>query len=327
MASRYNVAATLQVNNKAFITGFAAAERSVEKFNTALHTASASAAAYQRSMAASNAAMAASLGAVGKQSTAMKNQAEGAGRSMRTLQTAALGAAAGATAAGAGADNAGRKMGVFGNVAGIAEQDLDRFNRTARGFAYTGIIAGVTAVTTAFQAFNTFGKYEQGLAGVKKTVDATDREFREMDATFKEMTRNIPATYEEIASVAEIAGQLGIEKEHITAFTDTMIRMGTSTNMSAEDAGMAIARLSNILGTSQGDADRWGSTIVELGNNLATTEQEIVDMSLRIAGMGKALGMSEADVLALAGSLSSLGIRAEMGKNGNYCPAVEKSVA
>ena len=313
MASRYNVAATLQVNNKAFIAGFAAAERSVQKFNTALHTASASTAAYQRSMAASNAAMAASLGSVGKQSTAMKNQAEGAGRSMKTLQTAAMGAAAGATAAGAGADNAGRKMGVFGNVAGIAEQDLDRFNRTARGFAYTGIVAGVTAVTTAFQAFNTFGKYEQALAGVNKTLDLSERELREMDQAFMDMSRSIPVTYEEIAGVAEIAGQLGIEKQHIESFTDTMIRMGSSTNLSAEDASMAIARLSNILGSSQGDADRWGSTIVELGNNLATTEQEIVDMSLRIAGMGKALGMSEADVLALAGSLSSLGIRAEMG--------------
>lgn len=327
MASRYNVAATLQVNNKAFITGFAAAERSVKSFNTALHTASASAAAYQRSMAASNAAMAASLGAVGKQSTAMKNQAEGAGRSMKTLQTAAMGAAAGATAAGAGADNAGRKMGVFGNVAGIAEQDLDRFNRTARGFAYTGIVAGVTAVTTAFQSFNTFGKYEQALAGVNKTLDLSERELREMDQAFMDMSRSIPVAYEEIAGVAEIAGQLGVEKQHIESFTDTMIRMGSSTNLSAEDAAMAISRLGNIMGSSQGDASRWGATIVELGNNLATTEQEIVDMSLRIGGMGKALGMSEADVLALAGSLSSLGVRAEMGKNGNYCPAVGKSAA
>ena len=313
MASRYNVAATLQVNNKAFIAGFAAAERSVEKFNTALHTASASAAAYQRSMAASNAAMAASLGAVGKQSTTMKNQAEGAGRSMKTLQTAAMGAAAGATAAGAGADNAGRKMGVFGNVAGIAEQDLDRFNRTARGFAYTGIVAGVTAVTAAFQAFNTFGKYEDALAGVNKTLDLSERELREMDQAFMDMSRSIPVAYEEIAGVAEIAGQLGVEKQHIESFTDTMIRMGSSTNLSAEDAAMAISRLGNIMGSSQGDADRWGSTIVELGNNLATTEQEVVDMSLRIAGMGKALGMSEADVLALSGTLSSLGVRAEMG--------------
>ena len=64
MASRYNVAATLTVHNKGFITGFAAATSAVGKFNTALHTASASNAAYQRSMAASNAAMGASLAAV-----------------------------------------------------------------------------------------------------------------------------------------------------------------------------------------------------------------------------------------------------------------------
>ena len=36
-------------------------------------------------------------------------------------------------------------------------------------------------------------------------------------------------------------------------------------------------------------------------------------MSLRIAGMGKTLGMAESDVVALSATLSSLGIRAEMG--------------
>ena len=320
MASKYNVAATLQVHNKAFIAGFAAAERAVQKFNATLAASSAATASAQSAMAASSAAVASSVGT-------MNNSAQSAGRSMslvsresasanRTLSyTAASAGAAGAAIGSAGnsATRASRGFGSASKAVELANRDLDRFNRTARGFAMTGMAATAATIGAAFASFNTFGKYEQALAGVKKTVDATDREFREMDDTFREMTRNIPATYEEIAGVAEIAGQLGVEKQHITAFTDTMIRMGTSTNMSAEDASMALSRLMNILGTDQGNVDRFASTIVELGNNMATTEQEITDMSLRIAGMGKALGMSEADVVALAGSLSSLGIRAEMG--------------
>src|SRR5690606_32026579 len=52
---------------------------------------------------------------------------------------------------------------------------------------------------------------------------------------------------------------------------------------------------------------------VHLGNNLAATESEIVNMGLRIAGAGHVIGLTEAQILGLAGGLSALGIRAEMG--------------
>ena len=52
-----------------------------------------------------------------------------------------------------------------------------------------------------------------------------------------------------------------------------------------------------------------------------------MNMALRISGMGSALGMAETDVLALSTTLTSLGVRAEMGKYGNYCPAIWKQVA
>lgn len=148
------------------------------------------------------------------------------------------------------------------------ERDLDRFNRTARGISMTAIGATAALAGSVRKSLQTFGSYESALAGVKKTVDGTDREFRELDLTFRQMNRTMPATYEEIAGVAEIAGQLGIEKKHIATFTETMVRMGTSTNLSAEEAATALARLSNIMGTSQGDVDRLGSTVVKMGKSL-----------------------------------------------------------
>src|SRR5699024_9392443 len=154
---------------------------------------------------------------------------------------------------------------------------------------------------------------ETALADLNKIIDASDSELREYDLAFRELNNPIPATYEEIAEVAAIAAQLGDEERHVTRFTETRIRMGTSTLLSAEDGAMASARMTNIMGGSNADAERYGSTIVELGNNFAATEDEIVTMGMRIAGMGSSLNMSEGDVLALATSLTSLGVRAEMG--------------
>ena len=155
--------------------------------------------------------------------------------------------------------------------------------------------------------------FESAFAGVIKTVDATEEELAEIRQGIRDMAKEIPMAATEIAGIAEAAGQLGIETKNILSFTRVMADLGVSTNMSAEEAATALARLANITQMPQENFDRLGSTIVALGNNLATTESEIVDMALRLAGAGSQVGMTEAQILSMAGALSSVGIEAQAG--------------
>ncbi|GAB6385707.1 phage tail tape measure protein [Enterococcus cecorum] len=176
------------------------------------------------------------------------------------------------------------------------------------------IMAGTIAVTKA--AID----WESAFTGVKKTVnemvDANGNvtySYAKLEGQLKNLATQLPATHAEIAQVAENAGQLGISTDHIVEFTKTMIDMGESTNLSADEASTALARLANITGMSQDKFSNLGSSIVWLGNNFATTEQEITEMSLRLAGAGKQIGLSQGSIVGIAAALSSVGIEAEQG--------------
>lgn len=173
------------------------------------------------------------------------------------------------------------------------------------------LITGLKNV--AVEAFNAGVEFESAFAGVKKTVDATEEEYAVLEQQIIEMSKTLPASASEIAAVAEVAGQLGIKKDDIIAFTKVMIDLGESTVLSAEEAASSLARLANIMGTSSSDYDKLGSVLVDLGNNFATTEAEILEMTMRIAGAGKTIGLTEAEVMGIAAALSSVGIEAEMG--------------
>ncbi|MEJ1193054.1 phage tail tape measure protein [Pseudarthrobacter sp. CCNWLW207] len=159
--------------------------------------------------------------------------------------------------------------------------------------------------------------WESAWAGVTKTVDGTPAQMDELEGSLRNLAKTLPSTHEEIAAVAEAAGQLGVKREDVVGFTKTMVDLGETTNLSADEAATSIAQISNVMGTMEREGskgvERFGATLVALGNAGASTEAEILEMAKRIAGAAKLVGASESDVLALSNAMASLGIEAQLG--------------
>lgn len=206
------------------------------------------------------------------------------------------------------------KMEALGKNLVKSGEHIQNFGKRVSDFGGT-LTKGITAplVASAGFAVKAAVDYESAFAGVRKTVDATEGEYKKMSSAIREVSKVMPASAVEIAKVAESAGQLGIKKKNIVDFSKTMIDLGESTNMTADEAATSLARLANITQMPQSEFRRLGSTIVDLGNNFATTESEIVEMSLRLAGTGHLVGLTEPQILALATAMSSVGINAEAG--------------
>lgn len=206
------------------------------------------------------------------------------------------------------------KMENFGKNLVKSGDNIQKFGKKVSDFGGT-LTKGVTAplIASAGFAVKAAVDYESAFAGVRKTVDATEGEYKKMSNAIREASKTMPASAADIARVAEAAGQLGIKKENIVDFSKTMIDLGESTNLTADEAATAMARFANITQMPQSEFRRLGSTIVDLGNNFATTESEILEMGLRLAGTGHLVGLTEPQILAVATAMSSVGINAEAG--------------
>mgnify|MGYP001358352664 FL=1 len=208
-------------------------------------------------------------------------------------------------------------MGASAQAAGtVGGGSMSRFGASIGALANPLTMAGAgfgAVALGSFAAARAAIDFESAFTGVLKTVDGTQEQLDALRQNIIDMSLELPATTTEIASVAEAAGQLGIETSNIAEFTKVMIDLGETTNLAATDAASALARIANITQLPQDQFDRLGSTIVDLGNNLATTEAEMTQMALRIAGAGTTVGLTEDQIVSFAAALSSVGIRAEAG--------------
>lgn len=207
---------------------------------------------------------------------------------------------------------------------GDVDRNLTGLQKTVRGVQNVGdtlsrtVTPAIVGMATAATAASI--KFESGFAGVMKTVDGLGDSTQnltalgeEMKQGFRDLANTIPIASDKLLQVGEAAGQLGIKTQNIIGFTRVMAEMGETTNLSAQEAALALARFANVTGMSQEKFSNLGSTVVELGNNLATSEREIVDMAQRLAGAGTTAGLTEQEIITLAGAMSELGINAQAG--------------
>lgn len=178
-----------------------------------------------------------------------------------------------------------------------------------------GLMIGLTAPLMLISGYATKAAidWEDAFAGVRKTVEGTEEQLAELARGIRDMAREIPTAAPELADIAAMAGQLGIQREAILGFTRTMADLAVATDLAGEQGATALAQFANVMQMSQRNFDRLGATIVALGNNSATTESRIAEFGQRIAAAGRIAGMAEAEVLAIGAAMASVGVEAEAG--------------
>lgn len=195
---------------------------------------------------------------------------------------------------------------------GKAANETKSFSQKTAAFAAEAskvlLGVGAAAITAAGLAVRSAIEFESAFAGVRKTVDATEEEFKQLEENILEMSRSIPVAATELARIQEVAGQLGVRGvENLTKFTKTIAMLGATTNITGETGSLQLTRFLSIIGESEKNIDRTASAIVDLGNNFRTQEAELLDLALNLASFGAQIGLSADQVLAFATAIKSAG--------------------
>lgn len=197
------------------------------------------------------------------------------------------------------------------------KKSLSDYSKTMKDTGKTLTAFGTTLTASLGTAFALCAKnaieFESAWTGVLKTVNGSEAQLESIRQGLIDLSNKIPPSASELAGIAEIAGQLGIETDNIVKFTETMAMLADTTNIVGEEGALQLAKFMNVMGTSQDDVDRLGASIVELGNNFSTTEADILNMASRLSDLGVLANFNETQVLAWATAMSSAGIEAEMG--------------
>ena len=216
---------------------------------------------------------------------------------------------------GRAGDKSLKKIEKAGSKASLGLTKLsDRAQSLGRNMKFLyGAIAAAGAIRGLQEMVRLYADFEAGLIGVGKTANLSKTELTSLGQDIDALSKRIPVATDELLAIAQSAGQLGVTgAANILRFTETVAKLGTATDLSGNDAAMALARILNVTGETMDTVDVLGSVIVALGNSFAATESQITEMTTEIARATAVFGVGSAQASALAAALASVGVKSEV---------------
>lgn len=208
-----------------------------------------------------------------------------------------------------------RKQKEQGEESRKSSKEIDVFGKAAMtaGKAMAGFFASISAGIAIFDTLRTLTEFEDGLVGVGKTTDISGEALERLGAKIVQLGTKTRSSTQELLEIAQAAGQLGVQgEEGLLAFTETIAKLGTASDLVGGEAASQLARMLTVTGEAATSVGTLGAVIVSLGNNMAATESEIAHTSTQVALATAVFGTSSAEASALGATLAAMGIRAEL---------------
>ena len=156
--------------------------------------------------------------------------------------------------------------------------------------------------------------FESAMADVRKVVPGLESAegFKAMSQEIIGMSRELPVSAKGLAEIMAAAGQAGIAKEDLADFTRQAAQMGIAFDISAGEAGEAMAKLRTSMGLNQTQVVDLADAMNYLSNNMASSAAAVTEFMLRSGAVGKQVAMTTKQTAAFGSAMIAAGAAPEV---------------
>ena len=193
-----------------------------------------------------------------------------------------------------------------------------RDRNMAKREAYkSGILETVALGATVVAPVKAAMDFESTMADIRKVVDFPEPDgLKKMGQTILDMSKRLPMTANDIGKIVAAGGQSGIATKELTAFAESAIKMGVAFDITADEAGQAMAEMRAAFRMTQPQVNALADKINYLGNNTAASAKDIMEIVQRIGPLGEVAGAASGSIAAMGATLRGMGIGNEIAATG-----------
>ena len=182
---------------------------------------------------------------------------------------------------------------------------LKTWQAAAAGAAVFGAAIGISAKAAI--------DFESSMADVRKVVSGleTPKAFGEIKQEILGLSRELPVAVDGIAAIYAAAGQSGIGRAELKEFATLVAQVGVAFDMTAEQAGTALAQMKVALGLTTPGLRELADSMNALSNNSGATASNLVEFMTRAGAVGKLAGLTGQQTAAFGAAMIQTGINTE----------------
>lgn len=216
-------------------------------------------------------------------------------------------------------------------MAKSAEASMSRLNRSMRKISQTAFdvskrsaLMGAAIIAPMVLFANEAVSFEDKMADVGKTTGLADEKLASFGEGILDLSKNTRTSINDLSTIAEIGGQLGIAEKDLLSFTEAADKFNIALGADfggVDEAVSQVGKIKMLFDQTRGldiseAINKTGSAINELGAMGAGTSANITDFTLRLGALPDALKPSIENTLALGTLLEEVGINSQIGAGG-----------
>ena len=178
---------------------------------------------------------------------------------------------------------------------------------------YQSQIMGIVAMGAAFAVpVQAAMQFEKSLAGIKSVVNFKNRDgLQKLGEDLTQLSRSIPITANELASIAAIGGRFGVSENELKNFSEEVAKTAIAWGANVTETTERVGNLMKVFNIKNSELPKYFDAINELGNKTGATANNILTAINRSSDGLANFKLSIPQAAALTSTIMSFGEGAE----------------